>query len=395
MNEEEKIKVSESLDIQIGKKKKLINAKTLIKGGTLLLGALLIIVMTITDITISAENFSWFDWITKSLITTGIMIFGLLMGESIGNDRQTQKGGGLYQTNLNAYEDLRESLKGDEGHFSQWYTRFKEQRLAHKRVDLLVERGFDFDYAELLIGNCNDEDYEKLRERPLETKDGKAIMRLTEAQYKSLQEVMEATKNFKAPSYTFYLTAFGANDGKDILEEPARYEKERRLGKGFNRAWKIAFSLFISMLLAMLTVQDFMGGDDPTAKMQAWVNLINRLTSLATAFCSGWSSSALDVKLMAQTLENKTKILGYFKHDLQTHEFTYRTYDEIARDALEEWKKQHAPKVEETPETPLEPQKPPLESKEGEEGIIPPPTEEEEPTSPEIEFPKTIVVSPE
>ena len=39
------------------------------------------------------------------------MVFGLLMGESIGADKQLEKVGGLYQSNLKEYNDKSKALE--------------------------------------------------------------------------------------------------------------------------------------------------------------------------------------------------------------------------------------------------------------------------------------------
>ena len=73
-----------------------IDIKHAVKVFTLMWGLLLIILMTITNVGID-RTFDFINWLSNSLIIFGIMVFGLLMGESTGKDKQMQKTDGLYQ----------------------------------------------------------------------------------------------------------------------------------------------------------------------------------------------------------------------------------------------------------------------------------------------------------
>ena len=103
-----------------------INIKFVIKTFTLIWGLVLIILMTITNVGLN-EQFNWILWISNSLIIFMITVFGLLMGESSGKDRQLAKTDGLYQINKEKYEKIRLEVDLELNYFPQFYDVEKEK----------------------------------------------------------------------------------------------------------------------------------------------------------------------------------------------------------------------------------------------------------------------------
>ncbi len=87
--------------------KKSFNLKKAMKGFTIVMGIALIVFMTVANITFDTGKLNLKEYICNSLILVGIMVFGLVMGESVGEDRQLEKVGGIYQTNLGEYMEIR------------------------------------------------------------------------------------------------------------------------------------------------------------------------------------------------------------------------------------------------------------------------------------------------
>lgn len=330
-NEEEKISIT------LGGKKRNINVKKVIKLVTILVGLVLIVLMTITNITFDLKNFNWTDWVTNALVLTGIMVFGLLMGESVGNDTQTTRINGMYQHNLGIYQDTLQAVKEYEVYFPQFYSWFKEEHAKQKRIDYLVDNGFDLAHAKNIVLYLSSTEVDELTHRLIKkTTEGKDvyIRKITERQKQYVNNVFSDKLKLETPSYSYYLSAFSTSNRKDILEQPYQYEKDILLNKRFSRAWKILFSLFISLVWATMTVQNFVDGNDA----QAWLNLVSRLTAFCTSFVAGWGSSVVDVKIRANAIDNKTKILQYFLTSLEKKDFMPKAYEDTAKEEYEEQK---------------------------------------------------------
>ena len=64
---------------------KRLNFKKFTRGFAIVWMIIFIVVMTITNIGID-EHFDWLKWLGSALILFGITVFGLFIGESLGND---------------------------------------------------------------------------------------------------------------------------------------------------------------------------------------------------------------------------------------------------------------------------------------------------------------------
>lgn len=310
--------------------KKNITAKKLIKASTLIMGLVLIIFMTVSNIIFEPDKLDFFKWFTNSLISVGIMVFGLLMGESIGHDRQSENAKGLYQRNLKSYNAFRLTIDNIEIYFSQFYLWFKEKELIKKKIDWLINNSFDGQWAKMLVLHAKKQDMAigKLikgdeEEKIYITSDNIKLKKISQEQVEIVSKIFDIKLN--TPEYSYFLTAFDSKANGGVLEQGTTLRKQIKSDKRFNRALKIVSALFISLILGMATVSDF---TDENAKAQAWFNLISRLTALLTSLLSGWSSSVLTVKTEAELIENKQRVLKYFKQSYDNGEFKPLTYEE-------------------------------------------------------------------
>lgn len=316
--------------------KKNFTMKKAIKALTIVGGLLLIVFMTVANVTLDPSKINWATYATNALIMVGIMVFGLVMGESVGEDRQTEKRGGLYQTNLGLFYEAKTAVEGIEIYFQQFYDWYKEKQTYSKRIDYLVsEGGFTYIWAKAIVDHLELADVDKLTKQTIiYEKEGKRaiVKRISPEQAKIVKEALNGSVRINAPSYTYYLSANAKGNKSYTLEQEAQIKKSIALNKGANRGFKILMSLGISAIWAMVTVNDFMD----SGSGQAWLNLISRLTSFVTSFCSGWATSVVDVRLQALLLENKGDVLRYFRSCVDNKEFTPKTYEEEAQALYEE-----------------------------------------------------------
>ena len=340
-----------------------ITTKKLIKGGAVFFGFALIIFMTFFDAIIDPKKLQLSTWLTNSLTVLAIMVFGIIMGESVGQDTQQEKVGGLYQNSCNEYLAIRESIRQIDTFFSQWWIKHKERRLREKKIDYLVSHQFDTQVASTIVKNIEKSDlvvgkliydenraFEKIYLK--ENDKGKKIpfKKLDNEQAEIVKHIFTITLDTFEPDY--YLSLFDEDLSTNDVEKGKKIANRITKTKIVKKATKIIGSLAISAVWGMLTIREFINGEGANADAQrkaAWLNLISRITSLITSFASGYSTSVINVKLQSRALQNKTDILTLYKNETEKKIFVPETYEQMIERELkeqEQYEKEHTVETE-------------------------------------------------
>ena len=309
-----------------------------------LLGVLVvfIVVLTWVPLIFDIEHLNVNKWITNSLISVGIMIGGIILGEIFGEDKQKEKVKGLFQIALKAYNDTLQRIT--QSHivvfFSQWYIWFKANELQRKKIGFLVDHGFDQQVAEHIVKYIDREEVDLMKSKVyIKTlEDGETIKfkRLREEEYELVQEIYSPDFTIDAPKYTYYLSAFGDSSSVSTLEEAKRIEKKEHLNKTFNRTFKIVVSLFISFIWGMATIEELTEG----RMKEAIANTFWRMVALISGLLGGFLTSVVAVKLASQKLDNKTQVLTFMEIDITDKNFVPKTYEQIVEDEIKEEEEQ-------------------------------------------------------
>lgn len=330
-----------------------INIKRAIKATTLLLGLVLIIFISFFNATFDFANFKWGEWLANSSVLVGIMIFGIIIGNSTGTDIQQDKIGGLYQKNSLDYIDALKEIEPIKIYFSQFWLWYKERKLIEKKIDYLIENQFDGRVAKIIVKNIEKEDLviDKLLyniEKPNEkiyVKNDIKIKKLNQEQIDIVRKCFEFTLDTYGDSY--YLSLY--DDGNEKVNEAEIGKKiNKKIMKDKRNAFilKITGSLIVSIAWGALTIYELASGDGEAQK-RAWMNLLSRVSALFTSYLSGFSTSVVNVRDKARAIENKTDILKYFKCAYDKKEFIPETYEEMIE---REFREQEHNKVVETNE---------------------------------------------
>lgn len=343
---------------------KKMNLKGAMRTFSIVWMIVLIIVMTITNIGID-KHFNWMTWVSNSMILFGVAVFGLLIGESSGVDFQKERENGLFQRTLRTYDDYRNSIDSIIIYFPVFYDWYLPQRIIKKHIKFLRDGGMRHEKAEAIVKYCSMEDYADLRSHAIAKKVGDKtiyIAKLLEKEAEPVRMVLNGDVVFKESGAAYYLQAFAESDQSDIMEVGEVIRKTRARNKRTNRAVRLISGAVVSLALGILTVNDFMKGNDS----QAWLNLVARITNLFTALLSGYLSGVSDVTKQANAIENKTDVLKMFKLSYEKKLFTVYSEDEKAKKEYEEYQKEEQeakdnvidPEVvkEEEPEPQPEPQ---------------------------------------
>ena len=362
---------------------KKLNTKKLL--SYVLLGVLLVFILVLTWIPIVFDigNLNFNKWFTNTLISIGIMIAAIILGEIFGEDKQKEKVvykldkdgnpteviiGGLYQKALYEFNKKLKELVDTQIHiyFHQFYIWFKARELKQKKESYLVDNGFDQMAAHLIVRFIEKDDLEKMKAgvfTKVDEKTGKEIKfkKIHDDEYQVLLEIFSTDFQIDAPKYTYYLSAFGHSTSESILEQSTELEKREKINKTFHRVFKILLSVFISALLGMAAIQELTEG----GVKEAAVNTISRMISLVGGLLSGYMTSIVAVKLAAQKLENKTQVLSFMTSYMEKGEFKPKTYEELVKEEEEQEKQvegDSTPVVEENP--PVTEEVPPVDKNE-------------------------------
>ena len=359
-----------------------ITTKKLIKGGAVFFGFALIIFMTFFDAIIDPSKLNLSTWLTNSLTVLAIMVFGILMGESVGQDTQQEKVNGLYQNACNDYLAIRECIREIDTFFSQWWIKHKERRLREKKVDYLVSNQFDTQVANAIVKHIEKSDlvkgkllfdenkqYEKIYLKETENGDKIPFKKLDSEQLEIVKNIFTIKLDTFEPDY--YLSLFDEDLSTNDVEKGKKIANRITKTKIVKKATKIIGSLAISAVWGMLTIREFIdsGGVNADAQRKAaWLNLISRITSLITSFASGYSTSVINVKLQSRAIQNKTDILTLYKNETEKKLFVPETYEQMIERELEEqerYEKEHTVETEIVSPN----QEPQIEQKEIENGV--------------------------
>lgn len=323
----------------MNEKLKKITMKKLIKVGVFVFGVALIVLMTLFSIGVK-KDYDIFDWLSQSLILIGIMVFGLLLGESVGKDMQSEKVGGRYQNALKSYNEFIASIQHIIIYFSSFYEWYLPKDIESKKVNYLVMANVKPKKARKIARYCSIGDLEDLKKGPIkkETDDGDVIIgKLEEHEIPPVKDVLSGRVTVDAPGASYFLSAFGSSSQRGMLENGRKIDAQIKFNKNANRIMKLLTSGALSIAWGALTITEMSGGDDKSAMMMAWFNLISRITALLTSLASGWSSSVITVKLEADKIEDKRNVLYQFKDSYDKKVFIPKDEDDLERSEYEQY----------------------------------------------------------
>lgn len=312
-----------------------INQKAILKAFTLLWGLVLIVIMTLTDIGIN-KKFNFIDWLSNSLILIGIIVFGMLMGESMSSDRQKDNPNGLFKRAIKIYDQTYDLVKPNLDCFDQFYRYYIPKQMKDKQMEYLVSKGVQPIKAERIIDHCTIYDFQEMCEHIIE-RDGVKIRRLVEYEKEPVEKVLKGEIKLNPCPPSYYMSALSEPNHGYLSEQGNVIADLRKGNRKRRRITKITFTVIVSLIWGAFTFKDFLSGDDGATKAKAIANLVSRITALFTSLFSGWMSSIIDVRLQSQAIEGKTNMLLVFDESLKRKDFVVKSEKELEEEELKEY----------------------------------------------------------
>lgn len=316
------------------------NTRNTIKLATIVSGFIFIVFISFYNAKFDFANMDWYEWAANSSILVGIMIFGILMGTSVGTDLQKEKENGLFQKNCALYMETVAIVESIKIYFSQFWIKYKERKLIEKKINFLIDNQFDGKVAKIIVTNIEKEDCVAggllyTGEEKIFVKNGIKIRKLPEDRLEIVKKIFDIKLETCADSY--YLSLY--DDGDDKINEA---ELGKRINEKIARdrrnsfIIKIVSSLVISIVMSAITIYDFTEGSGDEGRKKAWMNLLSRISALVTSFVSGYSTSVINVRDQARAIENKVNILKEFKVEYDNGTFIPETYEEMIEREFQE-----------------------------------------------------------
>lgn len=325
---------------KLGAKFKKINPKSAIKIITCIFGLTFIVVETVVGATLDPTKLDFFTWFSNSMILIAIMIFGMLMGESIGEDSQKSRVGGLYQTSLNSYYDFRRNVE-DINYYLDDYLEFKAEDIR-KNAEIRYLLAHRIKDAYFVVNYVDKQNIEELKNHAINPKENVYIAKKNEEEIEVIKEILNGKFLVKHKKASYYLGAFEDNGNTNVLEMPFKLERDEKNNKRINRAVKIVSSIIISLTFSMITVKEIMSGED----MQARTNLVLRVLSFFSSLFSGYLTSSIGVKILARIIHNKELVLREFRYAYDNKIYVPTDYQKLAEEEYKNFIKEEKGKEE-------------------------------------------------
>ena len=308
---------------------RLMNYKQAIRVFTLILGLVVIVLMTLFQLGVN-KDISWQDWLTNMLIMIGISLFGLYMGDTSWEDHLMAKSDGLYQMAIDRFEAQEKEVHVYLPQFAGYYILHCANELIDKKANFLANEGIPGDECRMLAINLREYDLPDVFEHEIERKNERGetvrICRIEEKNRDAVEDMMKITLD--APKYTYFMTATAGDGMMGLAENGKVIPKKRRSSKRFNFAMKIVVSVVFSVVFAFFTVKDFAMAEGGDAARQAWMNLVSRITHLCTSFAAGCSTAVIDIRLLADEIDNKVLMLLEYAGAIKNGSYRLETYEQ-------------------------------------------------------------------
>ena len=254
--------------------------RTTLSLSMLAVGLAVVVILSVAQFALDFEHFDFANWVTNSMLLTGILIIFMVIGETFKNtimERPT----GKYQLCLKDYRETRKSIDDITPYFTDYHTDYREKELKNKKIQLITNYGIG--QAREIVENLKLKQIDLLVDQPMEV-NGIEFLTITKDQKNFILDTLKNTRlGFTSPSY--YLNeyeVYGSISDQDIPEKIERKKKAYRWGA---RIIRIVLGLSMSLFFATITANDFMNAGD----YQSWYNLFSRLFSAISGLMTGYT----------------------------------------------------------------------------------------------------------
>jgi hypothetical protein len=296
---------------------------------------LLIVVLSFTNATFNEENIKSIKYWVNFAILMAICIFGMIIGQQVGDDISRNNPKGQFRKSLTNYANSYQKVEAKKifCYFDDWLVIYKEKKLQKKKENYLKNNGIhQMEVLNLDLNELNNlkNPYKK------EWADGTTtyFLSCTDEQIQVIKNCLSGKIKVNDLSKSFFVDAFNSIS-KDMWESAAKSEKKKGLYISANYIYK---------LLALLAFTLLSSGLEPSSVGQGGYSVIilqmaHRLYTLTMSVIFGTYVGFKMVSMDIQYLDFKTSILNQFYEENDLKIYNHLSLEQKAQKEYEESQK--------------------------------------------------------
>ena len=311
--------------------------KTLYSLMSLIVCLLLIIILSITQASFNKNAIYTVDFWLDFVILAGLCIFGMITGQSMGDDISRNNPSGVFRNTLNKFLTTFKKLDGISlfAFFDDWLEVYRQKKIASKIRATLRDNGInqlevlDLDITEidsLALGPYK-KDWKKTQFEGKYLDDTTYFLTYTKEQIKVIKYCLEGKIKVSRLHRSFFVDAVNQSE-KDMWESAARSSKKKTSYLGTSYFYKIITLLVMCVIAAGLTP----GINDNVTSAQVWLALIKRVFSVTMAFVWGIYIGMEIVKIDVLYLNFKIDILNLYYEEYDLKIYQPKSIEEVAKE---------------------------------------------------------------
>lgn len=305
-----------------------------ISVGLALAIILFTIFISVINIGLDPSKIDIYEWGEKIVVNIMLALFMMFAGETSYLGYVTTKDEGKYQYLIIKYNEAKDKVVNKTQYLEQYLELQYDKARKSARYEYLINHGVE-DAAKVLKLDIQDirfldKPYEK------EVNGEKLIFKShTKKQIEAITFVLEGHVIINKVSKNFYLDKDSNTVNKDTYVEAGDIERQKKKVRFSGRAGRVLSMVIVSFILATVTVNDFIKGED----LQAWMNLMSRLFACVGGYWAGVRNSARVIEIDCRALVIKTTMLTEFFNFLsdKPNYFTLSDEEAYAHKELEEY----------------------------------------------------------
>ena len=292
------------------------------------------IFISIINVGIDPSHFNFIDWLGKIAINVVLALVTMFAGEAFYISFCTVREDGKYQRAKDKYDEVIDEINGRTQYLGQYLRIKHKNEVKNASFNYLVDHGIENAQSILKLDILDIPNLNKPYKKVLDDGTELVFKSYTKSQIKEIEYVLKGNVIVKRVPKSFYLDIDNDKAGRSDYVQAGYIESEKSFTKHIYRILKVVGMVGVSILMATLTVNDFMKGDD----LQAWFNLISRVAAAIGGFYSGCRNSYRVNEIDVRAIRLKTTLLKEYKNFINDKPDYFKVTDE-EYDAAEAYEK--------------------------------------------------------
>ena len=299
--------------------------KTTLSLAMLVVGLAVVVILSVAQFALDFEHFNFSQWLSNSLLLTGILIIFMVIGESFKNTIM-ERPNGKYQYSLKTYREVRKAITDIVPYFGDYHIDYREKTLKNKKITLITNAGIA--QAREIVENLTINQIELLDHQPMEV-NGIEFFTITPEQKKIILKVLENTR-IGLTTTVYYLSEYNTYNVETDQDLPEKIQRKKTAFRWSGRIVRVVLGLSCSLLFAALTAND---------DWQSWYNLFSRIFTAISGLGTGYAIAYGINSFEIEDLEVKTTFLEIFQKSIELKTWVPLSHHEKFVKQMEEFKK--------------------------------------------------------